>query len=119
MLELLSNCLQKFRHGERKLSYTGREHGEWICLRCIENILPFNHFDDDGEFLSALAEYWQTKLLLPFDVLKNDNRVFMPLDLNSDKTSPLSDVDPDIQFYQNQQSINLLSCDYHLEESFN
>ena len=99
--------------------YTERSSNTWICPTCAEDIFPFNHFDSNDEFISALADTWSIDSLLPMHLLQSDNRVFQPFELNVDMTSPLIDIDPDVQFYHNQQNVNLMSCEYHLEDSFN
>ena len=99
--------------------YTERENNNWICSKCIGGILPFNHITEDDDFVHALAENWWTDPLIPLDLLYNDDRVFQPFELNFDENMPLGDIDPDIQFYHNQYNNNLISSDYHLEESFN
>ena len=34
----------------------------YICYRCLENELPFNHYDDKLDFLNALSELWYKKV---------------------------------------------------------
>ena len=91
--------------------YTDRFDNRWICPSCSNEIFPFNHIDCNEDFVSALAEMWHNAPALSFQTLLNDNRVFQPFEINSESSSPLFDIDPDIQFYQNQQNTSLQSCD--------
>ena len=37
------------------------DKSSYICIRCLENELPFNHYDDNLDFLNALSELWYCK----------------------------------------------------------
>ena len=37
--------------------YMEREHNQWFCIKCIEDILPFNHCNDDDDFYEYLSDY--------------------------------------------------------------
>ena len=101
--------------------YTNRNDDNWFCTVCSRDIFPFVHLDEDFDFFSALAEYWPTGGILPFDLLDNDKFLFSPFELNEDENnSPLSDLDPDFHFYRNHANSDLLlSCKYYHEDSFN
>ena len=99
--------------------YLERESNKWICSKCIEELLPFNHLYEEDDFITALWDYWYTESPIPFDLIQNTDRVFQPFELNADSNSPLLDIDPDVQFFHNQNKNNFQSCEYHLEESFN
>ena len=49
----------------------------------------------------------------------NNGKIFQPFELNANFDDPLSDSDPDLQFYNSQCNNVLNSCDYYLENSFN
>ena len=91
----------------------------WYCTICVEHIFPYNHLFEDDEFFTALSEKWEMSHMVPYDIVKNQNKLFLPFDLNEDGNSPLSENDPDINFYNNQCNAVLNACDYYLEESFN
>ena len=101
--------------------YTNRTNNNWFCLRCTQSSLPFNHFHDDDDFIEALSSDWRKDLLIPLNLIKDLNKIFLPFDLNTDDNDnlPLHDADPDIQYYQTVCNNTLNSCDYHLEDSFN
>ena len=66
--------------------YRDRSHTKWMCPRCAESIFPFNHYDNNEDFISALAETWLTDSLLPINLLQNANRVFQPFELNEGRS---------------------------------
>ena len=91
---------------------------DWICPTCVSVIFPYNHFTENDDFLNALADDWRSDLCIPYHFIQNDDRVFQPFELNVDTNTPLSDIDPDLQYYQNQYPSNI-PCDYYLEDHFN
>ena len=99
--------------------YLNRECEHWYCKKCVQSILPFNHFDDDVTFIEALSESWNYDPPVPFDLVNDHNKLFSPFDLNESETLPMHDVDPDLHFYQSACNNTLNACDYHLEDSFN
>ena len=99
--------------------YTNRNENSWLCPSCIQGILPFNHHNDDEIFIESISTLWDTEKLLPIDIVRAGNDLFIPFDLNENENLPLHDVDPDIQYYNDQCNLTLQSCDYHLENMFN
>ena len=57
--------------------------------------------------------------LVSFEILKNQELIFSPFDFNDNSNSPLHDIDPGIQFYNNLYSDSLQPCDYYFAEMFN
>ena len=47
-----------------------------------------------------------------------NNKIFVPFEIN-DSDSPLSETDPDVQFYSENHYIKSTSCDYYFEDEFN
>ena len=93
------------------------QNEKWLCFQCVETIFPFNHFDDDYLFLESISEYWPKHAKFPFQKLKNYE--FNPFDLNeNDSLASIYNSDPDLQYFNDQTSINAINCDYYLEESF-
>ena len=86
---------------------------------CTRDIFPFNQTEEDEEFLEFLSELQENDLLIPLNILIDQNKSFTPFELNEDLNLPLIDSDPDVQFYNNQCNNSLHSCDYYLEDSFN
>ena len=90
---------------------------DWICPKCIQSALPFNHFDDDDDFIVSLSEYWPVFIDLSLQTLRQ--KIFMPFESNNDsKTHPLYDNDPDYHYF-NLYFENLYACDYYAEDTFN
>ena len=40
--------------------YTERETNQWLCIVCGKSGFPFNHYDDEIDFLNVLSELWFT-----------------------------------------------------------
>ena len=99
--------------------YKNRRTDVWFCTKCTNDIFPFNHYDDNEEFLIALSDSWQGSGTVPFDKLSVDEKIFVPFEINENCDSPLDDIDPDLQYYVNNCNPTLNSSDYYLEESFN
>ena len=66
-----------------------------------------------------LSDLWELPETLPYALVQNQDKIFTPFDLNEDFDNPLSDVDPDLQYYNAQCNTLLNSCDYYLEDSLN
>ena len=46
------------------------------------------------------------------------NRIFIPLEINDSIDTPLTEVDPDIQFYSSVEYIQSTKYDYYLKDKF-
>ena len=99
--------------------YVKRNTNSWFCTLCMMNILPFNHFEDDQQFILAVLEDKINKSSVTFSELLNQNKLFVPFELNNDDTSPMLDLDPDLQYYKSVSNLNMQTCNYHIEDSFN
>ena len=99
--------------------YVHRNYHRWFCPICTASVFPFNHFDDDDIFQSVILENLVSKCSITLEILNNQDKLFTPFELNDDDTSPLSDVDPDLQYYNSISNMNHSSCNYHLEDTFN
>ena len=62
-------------------------------------MLPYNHIDENDEFILALSDNFTTAPPIPFDLLLENDKLFVPFELNDDLSSPIFDHDPDIQYY--------------------
>ena len=51
-----------------------------------------------------------------FDFHEMNNKVFIPFEINESIDTPLTEMDPDIQFYSNSQYTHGAKCDYYLED---
>ena len=99
--------------------YVCRDSSSWYCIRCTEEIFPYNHIYDDAEFVYALSENWGLSDAVSFEILNQQNLLFSPFDLNENLHNPLSETDPDIHYYNNHCNFHQKSCEYWLENSFN
>ena len=90
----------------------------WSCRICNESLFPFNHTEDDHVFQRYLIDLNLDNTSL--SIVHERNLVLEPFDLNEDNDNiPLSDLDPDLAFYNNVQHILYNNSDYFDECSFN
>ena len=78
--------------------YSRRHSNNWYCTVCTGHIFPYNHHDDDEDFIVSLSESWQVAESVPFDNLNMQETLFIPFDINENENSPLHDADPDLQY---------------------
>ena len=97
--------------------YMERNLSQWICTRCSQDIFPFNHCEDDDDFIESLSGLWNIKPTNSFS--KASDKLFLPFELNTSTNSPLCDVDPDLNLYCNFHNTYLPPCDYYSEDTFN
>ena len=71
--------------------------------------------DDDEDFNSAVLE---GLLNFPFDFHEMNSKVFIPFEINESIDTPLTEMDPDIQYYSNSNYTQGAKCDYYLEDQF-
>ena len=70
--------------------YKKKDCNEWICTLCSSDLFPFNHYEDDLEFLLTISGSSDKYMHLPFNMITNQDIMFQPLDLNEDDgISPL------------------------------
>ena len=65
---------------------------------CPSEIFPYNHVIQ-GYFDAATTESCEGQPLVSFEIFKNQELIFSPFDIKDNSHSPLHDIDPDIQFY--------------------
>ena len=83
---------------------------DWYCELCTSCMFPFNHYEDDQEFVRAVNH------IDTLSSLNNSDLVFHPFEMN-DRISPLSEIDPDLHFY-NSIDFHLSRCNYYNEDNF-
>ena len=86
---------------KRDSIYLNRMSNPWICVRCVKDSLPFNHLDDDEFYDNTVSNYCPC-IGMSLDRLNESRETFYTVD-NSDHDdilNPLSDIDPDEQFYR-------------------
>ena len=86
---------------------------DWYCNKCLEDIFPFHHIDCEQDFQTIVAENMLNSSSL---YSKIDNMIFNPFEINEGFENPLSEIDPDFQFYSSFTEGT--DCDYYLEENF-
>jgi len=93
------------------------QDGNWYC--CLDSYLPFNHYSDDDDYRDALLSYFSGNTESIFNHL--NNLQFNPFQLNeTESVSPLLDVDPDLNFFNDMSILNNVgNCEYYIEDSFN
>ena len=89
---------------------------DWYCPKCVQSVLPFNHFNEEDEFAKAVKEI---PLNCTFRQHLMDDINFDPFTLNESINNQLYDTDPDIQYYLDTQYIGNTNCDYFIEDTFN
>jgi len=91
--------------------YTDRNNNQWYCMSCMESALPFNHYDDDNDFVKACSETIENRLSLKELILN-------PFDLNTEnEDDPLQDIDPDLHYFHDSVNTSI-RCNYYSEENF-
>ena len=73
------------------------------------------HLDEDNEFHSAVME---NLLDCSYPYHEMNNNICIPFEVNDSIDTPLTEVDPDIQFYWSVQYIQSTKCDYYLKDKF-
>ena len=85
-------------------------HNQWICSNCCISVFPFNHYDDDNDFLTEIDSF--------FGKLHIDDTEFNPFEIDDETVLfPLFNADPDFNFYNN--AAQAATSDYYVEDSFN
>ena len=87
----------------------------WYCSLCISKIFPLNNIAEDDIFLCEL-----NGIDIDEHTIESlSDRLFNPFQLNDkDYYSPLSQIDPDVNFYNNINTHLGLNCNYYMENSF-
>ena len=108
------NCLPQVTKSDSL--YTNRKSNVWYCIRCVEDIFPFNNIDDDVEFLNAIRNPTNPYF---FDCDELNSRIDNVFELGcTDDASPLSDNDPD-NFLDDFNGSHLSkNCSYYNENTF-
>ena len=77
----------------------------------MQRIFPFNHFNDEDDFMEAVSELRTSY----FDHTLVNDRILNVFDYNDgNENIPMLDVDPDNNYYN--QSV--MQCDYFSVEDF-
>ena len=91
-----------------------------VCILCIKNALPFNHYDDDWDFFRELTENSNCQNMNVVSLQALHENTFNPFELNFEKyNDPIFYLDPDWQYLN--ETVNTFihgSSDYLLEANF-
>ena len=82
---------------------------DWFCAPCLSSIFPFNHFDNDEEFLLALRE---SNSEFTFNIDPFKDLIFNPI---SETLTNINNLDSDEHFFNSCTSNN---NNYLLEDTF-
>ena len=99
--------------------YIQRFQCNWLCNLCSAKVFPFNHIEDDSEFVNAITNTFVNSEL---DLLSRLREIqFYPFELNDYELNlPSSDSDPDLQYFNDTTYVDSLNkCDYLLANDFN
>ena len=84
--------------------FSERQPNLWSCRICNEDLFVFNHIDDNDIFHRCLQELNLDNAMLAS--VYNQDLILQPFELNEDNDDiPLSDLDPDLAFYNNTHHI--------------
>ena len=87
----------------------------WYCPCCVQSTFPYNHIDDDDEFYSVIIE---GALGYSYQFQEMNKKMFIPFEINDQSDTPLTEIDPDLQFYLETNYIRNTKCDYYMEDTF-
>ena len=91
-----------------------------VLQKCIGEMFPFNHIDDERIFLKAISE-----ISTSFNIIirhHTESKIFNPLEINENDSNILEyqgDLDPDKCFFNHHSHSLLEACNYQTEQTFN
>ena len=107
------NCITGLNK-QNSLDYC--EH--WYCIKCMSSIFPYNHIDNDSEFIDVISESWM-HINISFSFQEPEKKMFIPFEINSKSdTNILFNTDPDTNYYC-EFTQNTNKCNYYIEDTFN
>ena len=84
------------------------EDPNWICKLCLNDLFPFNHIENEKEFIASIDDTY------PISSLLNSGIVFEPFETEEiSQFSPLYDVDIDLHYYNSTYSLSNTECTYY------
>ena len=96
------------------INYIKNNQQTWFCSLCITERFPFNHIEDDVEFVSTIEDI----TVSGNSVCYISEKVFIPFELNGrDHSSLLCDSDPDLHYFNSFNQF-LANSNYYTETSF-
>lgn len=93
-----------------------KSDANWICVNCTSSLFPYNHFDDQQDFINAVSENWFINNLYTLEDL--NQRLFSPFEIDQEQHNIMNDdYDPDLNFFRDL-NITSSSSVYFCEEKF-
>ena len=74
--------------------------GKWFGRPCVEGFVPFNHFEDDNDFMKCVQAMSHSSDIA--NGLQNSLKIFNPFDINEDDNELIEyhgDIDPIICYF--------------------
>ena len=106
-----SNHMKCLSFSPDDLEYMRAKITTWYCRLCVTQIFPLNTIEDDDIFLFELNGIG----IDDYNIDSLSCRLFNPFQLNDkDYYTPLSQIDPDVNFCNNVNSHLGLSCNYYI-----
>ena len=91
--------------------------GIWSCTRCNADIFPFNHIEEQEDFIDVISESWFVNGTYSLSDL--DKRLFTPFEIDSaHEDSVNSEYDPDVIFFH-ELRISTGTSKYFNDETLN
>ena len=106
------NCIS-LNHEDQ--NYIELNLNSWYCYKCLSKVFPFNHIEENNIFISEINNMdIESKTIESLS-----EKLFNPLELNNDDIySPLCDVDPDANYFNELNAHIYQNCNYYYEHSF-
>ena len=93
-----------------------KSNTHWMCCFCSGSIFPFNHFDENTDFINALSDNWFINDMYSLEDL--NQRLFSPFEIDEAQNDILNhDHDPDFNFFHDL-NVTSGSSVYCSEEKF-
>ena len=88
-----------------------------VCqMICSGLALPYSRFDNDDDYECIIMEGVVND---KSHMNEMSNKLFCPFEINQEIETPLTEMDPDMQFYSKCHYIKNINCDYYPKETFN
>ena len=84
----------------------------------MSSIFPYNHIDNDSEFIDVISESWM-HINISFSFQELEKKMFIPFEINSElDTNILFNTDSYTNYYcELKQNTN--KCNYYIEDTIN
>ena len=104
-------CLPVFTRDD--YNYANNPMNFWSCVNCNESIFPFNKLEDSDFCRSSM---FHEQFLSMSDI---EDKLFNPFDFEVlESEDPLTDIDPDLNYFNALSNSSLQNSDYFTNASF-